>query len=177
MIVMINGAFGVGKSSTSSQLVNHLPNAMLYDPEEIGLMLRKIIPDAMKHEDEKTEDFQDLELWRMLVVQVAEQMVNKYKCSLVVPMTLKNKVYFDYIYEGLQSIDKNTYCFCLTASIECIHNRLEERGDKPGSWAHIRTADCLSAYSSDYFGEYVDTENISIQDTVEYIIGKLGLVY
>jgi broad-specificity NMP kinase len=173
---MINGAFGVGKTSTSSQLVSHIPNAMVYDPEEIGLMLRNIIPDAMKLEDEKTGDFQDFRLWRVLVVQVAQQIVNKYKCSLVVPMTLKNKVYFDYIYEGLQSIDENTYCFCLNASIECIHKRLEERGDKPGSWAHNRTEDCLSAFSSDYFGEYIDTENISIKDTVDYIIGKLGLV-
>jgi deoxyadenosine/deoxycytidine kinase len=176
MIVMINGAFGVGKSSAAKQLVNHIPNAMIYDPEEVGLMLRNIIPDAIRLEAEKTEDFQDFELWRVLVVQIAQQIVNKYKCSLVVPMTLKNKVYFDYIYKGLQHIDENIHCFCLTASIERIHKRLEERGDKLGSWAYNRTEDCLSAYSSDYFGEHIDTENISIKDTVDYILGKIGLV-
>ena len=146
MIIMINGAFGIGKSTTALHLAKCLPNVMIYDPEEVGFMLRTIIPDVMKLDDEKTEDFQDLELWRVLVVQVAEQIVNEYKCSLIVPMTLKNKVYFDYIFEGLQSLDKNTYCFCLNASIECIHKRLEERGEKLGSWAHNRTADCLSAF-------------------------------
>lgn len=149
---------------------------MIYDPEEVGIMLRNVIPDALKQENERTGDFQDFELWRVLVVQIAKQIVINYKCSLVVPMTLKKKVYFDYIYEGLRSIDDNTYCFCLTASFDCIHKRLEERGDKLGSWAYNQTEDCLIAYASDYFGEYIDTEKISIKETVDYIIGKLGLV-
>lgn len=176
MIVMINGAFGVGKSTVASQLVNHLPNTMIYDPEEVGFMLRNIIPDVLKLEDERTGDFQDLGLWKVLVVDVAQQIVHKYSCNLLVPMTLKNKDYFDYIYAGLRSIDQNTFCFCLSASKKCIHKRLEERGDKLGSWAYNQTEDCLNAYSSDCFGEYIDTENKNIKDTVDHIISKLEII-
>ena len=60
MIVMINGAFGVGKTSVSLQLVNEIPNTIIYDPEEVGFMLRNVIPDTVMLENEKTGDFQDL---------------------------------------------------------------------------------------------------------------------
>lgn len=175
MIVMINGAFGVGKSTTASELVKRIPNAIIYDPEEVGFMLRNIIPEATKLDSERTGDFQDLELWRVLVVQVAEQIKGKYDCNLVVPMTLRKRAYFDYIYNGLRNLDEKTFCFCLIASKECIHRRLEQRGDDAGAWSFIQTDDCLSAFSSDYFGEPVDAEKMSITEVVDYIIKKLEI--
>lgn len=173
MIVMINGAFGVGKTSTAAELVKRLPNTIIYDPEEVGFMLRSIIPDKIKQAGERTGDFQDLELWRILVVQVAEQLKSKYACNLLVPMTLRKKQYFDYIYNGFKGVDKNTFCFCLTASKECIHRRLKQRGDDAGAWSYNQTEDCLNAFSSEYFGEPVDAENMSILSIVEYIMKKL----
>lgn len=177
MIVMINGAFGVGKTSVALQLVNKIPNTIIYDPEEIGFMLRNVIPHTVMLENEKTGDFQDLVLWKVVVVQVAQQLVARYRCNLIVPMTIKNKEYFDYIFNGFRNIDQNTFCFCLTASKECIHGRLKERGDELGSWAYSQTEDCLRAYSSDSFGEYIDTDNKSIKDIIEYIINELKGLY
>ncbi|OGO77134.1 MAG: tunicamycin resistance protein [Clostridiales bacterium GWB2_37_7] len=176
MIVMVNGAFGVGKSTTALQLVKQVPNAIIYDPEEVGLMLRNIIPKELKLKEERTGDFQDLELWRILVVQVAQQIVQKYRCNLIVPMTLKNKGYFDFVFEGLRNIDEHTFCFCLMASKGSIHARLAERGDEPESWAYHQTDDCIKAFSSDYFGENIDAENNNVSYIVDYIIGKLGIV-
>lgn len=56
MIIMINGAFGVGKTTVASNLVQSIPNSMLYDPEEIGYMLRIIITNELKAPDEKTDN-------------------------------------------------------------------------------------------------------------------------
>jgi type IV secretory pathway ATPase VirB11/archaellum biosynthesis ATPase len=36
MIIMINGAFGSGKTSAANTLLPLIPNSMIYDPEEIG---------------------------------------------------------------------------------------------------------------------------------------------
>lgn len=36
MIIMINGAFGVGKTTIANMLQNEIKNSMIYDPEEIG---------------------------------------------------------------------------------------------------------------------------------------------
>jgi 2-phosphoglycerate kinase len=44
MIIWINGAFGVGKSHTSAELVRRLDNTFLFDPEKVGFFLRKHLP-------------------------------------------------------------------------------------------------------------------------------------
>lgn len=48
MIIMINGAFGVGKTTVATILLERIPNSMLIDPEEVGYMLRNIIKDEIK---------------------------------------------------------------------------------------------------------------------------------
>ncbi|MBQ7827680.1 MAG: AAA family ATPase, partial [Clostridia bacterium] len=48
MIIMINGPFGVGKTTVASLLNERLDNSMIYDPEEVGFMLRSIISDEVK---------------------------------------------------------------------------------------------------------------------------------
>lgn len=41
---MINGAFGVGKTTIANELVKEIENSMIYDPEEISFMLSNILP-------------------------------------------------------------------------------------------------------------------------------------
>jgi hypothetical protein len=42
MIVMINEPFGVGKTETANALNKRIPNSVVFDAEEVGLMLRNI---------------------------------------------------------------------------------------------------------------------------------------
>lgn len=88
MIVMINGAFGAGKTTIAEMLLPLIPNSMIYDPEEVGYMLRKIVTEEIRLEKERTDDFQDIELWRILVVKVANELKQKYDKHLIVPMTI-----------------------------------------------------------------------------------------
>ncbi|MGY3188966.1 hypothetical protein [Lysinibacillus sp. TE18511] len=61
MIIMINGAFGVGKTTIANRLQNEIKNSMIYDPEEIGFMLRNVVPEDIKRNETCTGDFQDLD--------------------------------------------------------------------------------------------------------------------
>lgn len=79
---MINGAFGVGKTSVAAELLETMDNTMLFDQEEVGFMLRHLIPDNIKKVNERTDNFQDLEMWRSLTVQVAEQLKKTYSKNL-----------------------------------------------------------------------------------------------
>jgi len=36
MIIWLNGPFGIGESTTPQALLEHLPEAMLFDPELFG---------------------------------------------------------------------------------------------------------------------------------------------
>ena len=85
MIIMINGAFGVGKTTVANKLLENLDNFMLFDPEEVGFMLRHVIPDDIKKPNERTDNFQDLEMWRSLTVScgrtASKNIWKEFNCS------------------------------------------------------------------------------------------------
>lgn len=172
---MINGAFGVGKTTIANTLQNEIENSMIYDPEEIGYMLRNVIPIDIKRTESTTGDFQDLELWKELTVDVAKRLITKYKINLIVPMTIRKIEYFHFIYNGFKSIDDQTHHFCLSASKETIYERLRLRGEEEGNWCFQQTDKCLEAYNQYDFGEYIDTEKNSILEIIQEIKEKLSL--
>jgi aminoglycoside 6'-N-acetyltransferase len=176
MIIMINGAFGVGKTTIANQLLKNFENFMLFDPEEIGFMLRHVIPDDMKKDDERTDNFQDLEMWRSLTVSVAEQLLRTYGKNLIVPMTIYNKAYFEYIFNGFKKIDVQSYHFCLTAKKETIHQRLLQRGETEGNWCFQQTDKCLTAFEEACFGKFISTDELSVAEIVKVIREDVGVL-
>ncbi|MEV6327624.1 NUDIX domain-containing protein [Streptomyces sp. NPDC051909] len=98
MIIWINGAFGAGKSSTARELVELIPDSTLYDPESTGGALSRMLPRKRLAE---VDDFQDLPIWRRLVVDTAAAMLAELGGVLVVPMTLLRQEYRDEIFGGL----------------------------------------------------------------------------
>ncbi|WP_309031367.1 NUDIX hydrolase [Streptomyces alfalfae] len=98
MIVWINGAFGAGKTSTARELIELIPNSTLFDPEIIGGALPHLLP--AKHLAE-VDDWQDLPIWRRLVVDTAAAIHAEVGGVLVVPMTLLRQEYRDEIFGGL----------------------------------------------------------------------------
>lgn len=100
MIVWINGAFGAGKTSTARELIDLIPNSTLYDPELIGCQLRRLLPQKRLAE---VSDYQDLPIWRRLVVDTAAALLSELGGVLVVPMTLLRQEHRDEIFGGLAS--------------------------------------------------------------------------
>ncbi|MBW3111552.1 AAA family ATPase [Bacillus sp. MCCB 382] len=174
MIIMINGAFGVGKTTISNELLKVVENSMLFDPEEVGYMLRNVLPQEIKQRESQTGDFQDLQLWKELTVKMAGELISRYHVNLIVPMTIRKLEYFDYINYGFKGLDPHTYHFCLTADRETIYKRLRERGEDEGNWCFQQTDKCLKAYSENDFGEYISTENVTVEDIVENIKRKVS---
>lgn len=174
MILMINGAFGSGKTSASNMLQPLIPNSMIYDPEEIGIMIRKIILEETRLEEERTDDFQDIELWRILTVKVANEIQQKYKKHLIVPMTIYKSENFDYIYNGFRRIDNDIFHFCLIASEETIQNRIVSRGDKFDGWIYQQTKKCVHAFTDNKFQEHIITDNLKTNEVIEIILNKIS---
>ncbi|GHH43421.1 8-oxo-dGTP pyrophosphatase MutT (NUDIX family) [Streptomyces umbrinus] len=100
MIVWINGAFGAGKTTTARELIDLIPNSTLFDPELIGAGLTQLLPAKRLAE---VGDFQDLPIWRRLVVDTAAAMLAELGGVLVVPVTLLRQDYRDEIFGGLAS--------------------------------------------------------------------------
>ncbi|MGW2645946.1 NUDIX hydrolase [Streptomyces sp. NPDC001393] len=97
-VVWINGAFGAGKTTTARELIELIPNSTLFDPEVIGAGLTHLLPAKRLAE---VGDFQDLPIWRRLVVDTAAAMLAELGGTLVVPMTLLRQEYRDEIFGGL----------------------------------------------------------------------------
>ncbi|MFI0980518.1 NUDIX domain-containing protein [Streptomyces sp. NPDC021093] len=100
MIVWINGAFGAGKTSTARELIDLIPNSTFYDPEVIGAGLGHLLPPKRLAE---VSDYQDLPIWRRMVVDTAAALLAEVPGVLVVPMTLLRQEYRDEIFGGLAS--------------------------------------------------------------------------
>ncbi|EHR62027.1 AAA family ATPase [Saccharomonospora cyanea] len=94
MLVWINGAFGSGKTTLADVLHDRLPEALAFDPEYVGCLLRQSVPDPVA-------DFQDIPLWRSLTAEFAAGLCREYRRPLIVPMTLVDTRYRDEVFGGL----------------------------------------------------------------------------
>ena len=158
MIVFINGPFGVGKTSVAKVLVERLPNAMLYDPEVVGLVLRRVLGPF-----KKVEDFQDYALWRGLVVATARVLRASSAKTLVIPMTVWRREYFDPIIVGLRRVDPDLRCFRLTASRGALVVRISSDSDDPGAygWRMAHVEACMNAAEDPALGTEIPTDGVT----------------
>ncbi|MER7829362.1 NUDIX domain-containing protein [Streptomyces sp. NPDC095602] len=129
MIVWINGAFGAGKSSAARELIDLIPNSTLYDPELTGGALPALLPpDRLS----ATGDYQDLRIWRRLVVDTAAALLAEVGGVLVVPMTVLRQEYRDEIFGGLASRRIAVRHIVLTPEETILRARIAGREEHPG---------------------------------------------
>ncbi len=174
MIVMINGSFGVGKTTVAKLLAEKLPGSTLYDPEWAGLVLNHL-PSWLALKGSGSDDFQDIVLWRRSVIAGVRLFKLFASNSVIVPMTFSNRSYFDEVVDGLRSIDPGLRVFCLRASLATVRKRLLQRDDNEqvSAWIVRRIVECSDAHSDPHFGEPVDTEERSAKDVAAEIAHKL----
>ncbi|CQR65491.1 NUDIX hydrolase [Streptomyces leeuwenhoekii] len=127
-VVWINGAFGAGKTSTARELIELIPNSTFFDPEVIGAGLTHLLPPKRLAE---VGDFQDLPIWRRLVVDTAAAMLAELGGTLVVPMTLLRQEYRDEIFGGLAARRIPVRHILLTPAETILRERIADRKVPP----------------------------------------------
>jgi hypothetical protein len=171
---MLNGAFGVGKTATARLLAEVIPNSAIYDPAEVGQMVRRITQ-GIRYREENTDDFQDIAIWRRLVVTTAEALFERYSRIWVVPMTLPEPEHLEEVRTGLTLLDANLFHFTLTASQDTINQRLLQRGDNEYSWAWRKSSRLAELFTSAMYAEHIDTEGKSISEVAAEVVARLPL--
>jgi gluconate kinase len=124
VIIWINGGFGAGKTTLAQELHRRLPDAVVYDPEDVGLMLRKWLPPG--------GDFQHLPSWRELVVATALSLRRHHAQTLIVPMSLIRDAYRAEILGGLADAGQEILHVFLELDAGVLRDRLNARVTRPG---------------------------------------------
>lgn len=167
MILLLNGAFGVGKTTVARALVARLPGALLYDPEIIGIILQR----SARLLGYRVEDFQDLRVWRKLTV-IGLRLARRWSADIVVPMAFSNPVYLDEIRDGIRNFEPRVFHFCLIAPTQVVVERLKRRGADPEKqkWEYRRAEECCAAHVSDIFATHVNAVDRTPDELAEHLV-------
>ncbi len=120
VIVWINGAHGVGKTTTGREVQELLPHARLLDGEKVGETLMDITPGLPT-----TDNFQHWPPWRQLVVETARCVLDYTGGTLVMPMTVVVQEYWWEISAGLARHRIPVRHFVLHADEATLRRRIQ----------------------------------------------------
>jgi hypothetical protein len=171
MLIWINGPFGVGKTKAARRLVKMNPDFRLFDPERIGFLLRDIWPAS------EIPDFQDLPIWREMVLRTLAAACAGTDRMLVVPMTLADPAYFREIVGGLRDLGIDVRHFTLMAPAVIVRRRNRLRLIRPRSkrWALARVEPCLARLADAQFAVHIDTARKKVGAVAHEILARAGL--
>jgi broad-specificity NMP kinase len=124
VIIWINGGFGAGKTTLAEELHRRLPDAVVYNPEDVGIMLWKWLP--------SDGDFQHMASWRELVVATALSLRKHHAKTLIVPMSLIRDAYRAEILGGLADAGEEVLHVFLEVDAGVLRERLNARMPQPG---------------------------------------------
>jgi hypothetical protein len=171
MIVFINGAFGVGKTTVAKLIRMQRPDCRIFDPEVIGAQLKN----DSSHTDALDHDFQDLPEWRTLVIQAVKEAHAAGSGPLLIPMTVWRSEYLGELSRGFSMIDRDVLLLRLTACEDTLRTRIlgppEDEG--PHAWCLSHLEVCLRAFANPLFGQEVATDNQTPTDVARVILQML----
>jgi hypothetical protein len=171
-VVLINGSFGIGKSTVAGLLRQRLPHSVVVDPELIGvpmLMLSNAWPFGRR-----VADFQDLRAWRYTSAFTV-RLMQRLRRIIIVPMTYSNLAYLGEFQRGIGGRGVGTFHFCLTAPHEVVLERLRLREGRrgPSEWQLRRSAECCVAHQSADFAIHIRTEGRTPEQIADDIVGRI----
>jgi hypothetical protein len=172
VIIWLNGTFGAGKTTTSGELVKFIPEARIFDAEQVGYMLQRVpgLP--------QLGDFQHWPPWRGLVVETACQVLDYVGGVLVIPQTVLVEQYWTEIRTGLEKAAIPVRHFLLHTDQDTLVHRIET--DTVESGARQWRLDHLSKYRAalpwlSREAEVVDTTGILPEQVAQIIAADGGM--
>nr|WP_317913272.1 AAA family ATPase [Carnobacterium maltaromaticum] len=171
MIIWINGAFGCGKTTVSNLLNQTIKNSKIYDPEIVGEALSKLIPITIQ-----LTDFQDYPEWREWNKSLLSKISSDFEGTLIVPMTIYKKEYYDEIILTLITEGIDVKHFLLEVSKEEIVNRLRNRNDGTFEWGKSKIDDILESCNEIDFTAIISNDQENPKKAANDILTILGYV-
>ncbi len=145
MIIWINGSFGAGKTTLSKVLLDHIPDSIIYDPEQVGFVIHRAVPES------REIDFQTFAIWRRLVIDFAKGFQTQFDKNLIIPMTLVVPEYQRQIFKALYDTKNGFHHFYLDIEESLLRERISNQKDmseETNNWRLAQVERCLKAKST-----------------------------
>ena len=177
MIIIINGPYGVGKTTVTKNLIKKIPSSILFDTERLGFFLYDLIPDNKKC------DWIEIDLWKQFVVDVGLFVKKEYNQNIIIPQTILNKSTLSFILNEFKNKGEKVYYFCLMGKKEILKDRLIKRVKEQGMEHLIGTSDfyaferideCLEVFGGE---KSIDTSDKSINEISNILLSKIDTRY
>jgi chloramphenicol 3-O-phosphotransferase len=171
-VILINGSFGVGKTTVAGLLRRRLPGSVIVDPELLGiamLMLSKAWPFG-----QRVADFQDLRAWRHASA-CAIRIMERLRSTIIVPMAFSNRVHLGELQRSIGGGGVEIFHFCLVAPHEVVLERLRQREGRrgPSPWQLRRSAECCAAHLSPDFAVQIPTAARTPEEIADDIVRRV----
>lgn len=109
-----------GETTLAEALHERMPDALSFDPEYVGFLLRRWVP-------EPPADFQDIPLWRKLTAEFAIGLCREYQRPLIIPMTLIDAAHRNEIFELISAADVELVHVFLDVPAAELRRRINEQ--------------------------------------------------
>ncbi len=161
--LLLNGAFGVGKTTVARIIARRVPNSAISDPERIGWVLKRL-PRFLPGSTRGLDDYQHSALSRRLAARQVIRCAKRHALAIV-PMTFVRLDYLDALDDALRAAGIVSHRICLTARESTIYERLAARGvdrnSSEGRWVYPRALAACRAHENAAFGQRIQTDDIT----------------
>jgi len=168
VIVWLNGAFGVGKTTTAQAIRKLAPTWRLFDPEQVGLLL------ATNLSGIEFNDFQDLPPWRSLVPQIASEVSEFTGDDLLVAQTVLVQEYWDEMRVRFTDRGQKIVHVLLDAPAIVLEERIREdpieRSAEQWRLDHVSSYESAKDWLPATVDLVVDSDRLDAADAASYIL-------
>jgi hypothetical protein len=171
MILWLNGAFGVGKTTTAQAILEAAPAWRLFDAEHVGLLL------ATNLSGVEFDDFQDLAPWRSLVPLIASEVSDFTGDDLLVVQTVLVQDHWEEMRSRFSERQQEVVHVVLDAPATVLASRIKkdqiERSAEQWRLDHIESYESAKTWLLPAADLVVDAHLLSVADVASSILQSL----
>ena len=165
MIIWINGAYGVGKTTIAELLKDELHPSFVFDPELVGNGIRDNYPEELFY-----ETFEQYDIWLSSCYELLKDIYSRYKGTIIVPMTLLFDKSYQWIIEKLKKDGIDIRYIFLDADYDTLYKRMLETGrEEKDGWCVKHIDVCLKRQKNDDKAIHINTINRTPSEIVDSI--------
>ncbi len=158
MIIWLSGPYGVGKSTLAEALAPELHDALIFDAEEVGNVVRGSYPN-----DPYGFVFEDYPLWCEFCRKLLADVHTVSGKDIIVPMTLVRASSYEAIIRPLAQDGIPVHFIILEAAHDTVHGRILARGEEEDCWCIENIEMARAGASALPGGIHINTDGISIE--------------